>query len=180
MLTFRLDQVLLARFAGTAPLGVYALAVSATEFAQAGSVVAAQKILADRDPDSGTGTAVPVVKAAFPVAVLAVGGLALLGFLVPDYRHAWLLGALLLPGCLAVAAGKAWSASLLKRRGEQATSIVALVTLAVSVPAYLVAVPAAGAAGAALASSVLYAIHALGSWLYLRRSPSRVLVAEAA
>jgi hypothetical protein len=179
MLTFRLDQVLLARWAGTGPLGVYALAVAALEFAQSGAVVTAQRILADRAAEVGPGKVTPVVKAALTMALLAVVALAVLGRLVPDYRGAWLLGLLLLPGCLAVAAGKAWSASLLKQRGEQATSIVALVTLAVAVPAYLLGVSRAGAVGAALASSFVYAIHAFGSRLGLRRQAASPLVPGA-
>jgi hypothetical protein len=169
MLTFRLDQVLLARFAGAGPLGVYALAVSALEFAQSGAVVTAQKILADRGPATGRHGAAPVLRAAVPVAVASVAALAVLGRLVPAYHSAWLPGLLLLPGCLAVSVGKAWSANLLKQRGEQATATVALLTLAVVVPCYLVLIPWIGSTGAALASSFAYAIHAFGSRLSLRR-----------
>jgi hypothetical protein len=169
MLTFRLDQVLLARFAGASPLGVYALAVSALEFAQSGAVVTAQKILADPGPATGRTGAAPVLKAAVPAAVASVVALAVLGRLVPAYRSAWLPGLLLLPGCLAVSVGKAWSANLLKQRGEQATATVALLTLAVVVPCYLVLIPWIGAVGAALASSFAYTVHAFGSRLSLRR-----------
>jgi hypothetical protein len=179
MLTYRLDQVLLARFAGAGPLGVYALAVAALEFAQAGAVVTAQKILSDRNPGTDREKVTPVVKAALPVALLAVVMLVVLGILVPDYHGAWLLGLLLLPGALAVSVGKAWSASLLKQRGEQATTNVALVTLAFAVPAYLIFVPWAGAVGAALASSSVYAIQAIGSRLGLRRRTESQLVPGA-
>jgi O-antigen/teichoic acid export membrane protein len=111
---------------------------------------------------------VPVLKAALPIAVAAVAGLAVVGWLVPPYRRAWVLGLLLLPGCLAVSVGKAWSASLLKLRGERTTTIVAIQTLAVSVPCYFVLVPWIGATGAALASSFVYAVQAIGSRLRLR------------
>jgi hypothetical protein len=179
LLTFRLDQVLLARYAGAAPLGVYALAVSALEFAQAGAVVTAQRILADRSPRKGADRVGPVLRAALPVAVLAVLGLAALGVLVPGYRPAWPLGLLLLPGCMAVAVGKIWSANVLKQRGERATTVVALQTLAVAVPGYLMMIPFAGAAGAAVVSSVVYALHALWSRARLRDVPAHLATGVA-
>jgi hypothetical protein len=181
MVTFRMDQVLLARFAGAKPLGVYALAVAAMEFAQAGGVVAGQRILADRDsPSAARHSVAPVVRSALAVAVLAVAGLAAIGFLTPQYGGAWLMGLLLLPGCLAVTAGKAWSARLLKLRGEQATTWVALATLAVAVPAYLIAVPWQGALGACVASSLAYAVHALLTRRGLSRRAEPHLVQQAA
>jgi len=177
MLTFRLDQVLLPRFAGAGPLGVYALTVAALEFSQAGAVVMSQKILANRGPRAQTATVSQTARTVLPIALLAVGALAALGVIAPGYHGAWLLGVLLLPGCLAVAMGKTWSASLLRQRGgEQATSTVALITLAVAVPAYLVGIPWAGAVGAAGASSVVYTVHAACSWLSLRRRDESRLV----
>jgi O-antigen/teichoic acid export membrane protein len=109
-----------------------------------------------------------VLKAALPVALAAVAGLAVLGWLSSGYRSAWVLGLLLLPGCLAVSVGKAWSANLLKLRGEQAITFVAILTLAVSVPCYFVLVPWIGATGAALASSFVYAVNTIASRLGLR------------
>ncbi|TDB74529.1 hypothetical protein E1165_14320 [Micromonospora sp. KC723] len=170
MMTLRFNQILVARFAGAGPLGVYALAVAALEFAQAGAVVRAQRILADRDGADGPDPTKAVVRAALPIALAAVVGLAVLGFLQPEYRHAWVLGLLLLPGSLATAAGKSWSALLLKRRGERPTTAVALVTAAVAIPAYYGIIPWAGAVGAALASSLAYAVHAFGSRASLRRA----------
>ncbi|WP_243706108.1 hypothetical protein [Micromonospora sp. KC721] len=171
MMTLRFNQILVARFVGAGPLGVYALAVAALEFAQAGAVVRAQRILADRDGADGPDPTRAVVRAAAPIALAAVVGLAVLGHLRPEYRHAWLLGLLLLPGSLATAAGKSWSALLLKRRGERATTTVALVTVAVAIPAYYGIIPWAGAVGAALASSLAYAVHAFASRASLRREP---------
>lgn len=182
MLMFRLDQVLLARLAGAGPLGVYALAVSALEFAQAGAVVAAQRILATREAPPGPAAggdldSRPVVRAAVPIAVLAVFGLAALGLVVPAYHAAWPLGLILLPGTVAIAVDKVWSAGLLKRRGELATTVVALSTLAVAVPCYLGLIPFFGAAGAAIASSFVYAVQAAGTRFGLRRSPLTVRTA---
>ncbi|MGK5738664.1 lipopolysaccharide biosynthesis protein [Micromonospora sp. URMC 103] len=170
MMTLRFNQILVARFVGAGPLGVYALAVAALEFAQAGAVVAAQRILADRKGSDGRDPTRAVVKAALPIAVAAVVGLAVLGFLQPEYRHAWILGLVLLPGSLATAAGKSWSALLLKRRGEKATTVVAIITLVVAIPAYFGIIPWAGAIGAAVASSLAYAVHAFASRASLRRA----------
>jgi hypothetical protein len=180
MLTFRMDQVLLARYAGAGPLGVYALAVAALEFAQAGAVVTAQRILARRELASGPEQVRPVLNTALPVAVLAVVALAIVGELAPEYADAWLFGLLLLPGTIAVAVGKSWSASLLKQHGEQATTNVALLALAVAVPSYLVFVPFVGAVGAAIASSFVYAIHAVGSRLSLRHQAESSITTRAA
>ncbi|GAB3072795.1 polysaccharide biosynthesis C-terminal domain-containing protein [Micromonospora schwarzwaldensis] len=170
MLTYRLSQVLVARFAGAGPLGVFALAVAALEFAQSGAVVRAQRILAERDPDAIGDHGREVVRGAAPIAALAVAGLAVLGVLAPDYRQAWLLGLLLLPGTLALSAGKTWSAALLKRADERATTAVALTTMGVSVVLYVLLIPWTGAVGAAVASSVAYAVYAVRTRRRLHRS----------
>lgn len=171
-LTYRLDQILLARFAGPGPLGVYALAVAALEFAQAGAVVAAQRILADRTPARGLPRIAPVLRTAIALAVFSVAALVGLGLLLPSYHESWLAGLLLLPGCLAVSVGKTWSASLLKRRGERATSTVAVVTLSVAALCYLVLVPTVGMLGAAVASSIAYVVYAVTTRLSLRQPPT--------
>ncbi|NGM12065.1 hypothetical protein ENC19_04920 [Verrucosispora sp. CWR15] len=175
MVTYRLSQVLVARFAGAGPLGVYALAVAALEFAQAGAVVRSQRILAERDPDAIQDQSRAAVRAAFPVACLAVIGLAVVGLLVPDYRDAWIFGLLLLPGTLALAVGKTWSAMLLKQSGERATTAVALVTMSVSVVLYLLLIPWIGATGAATASSLAYGVYTFRTWQRLRRSSHLLL-----
>lgn len=179
MFTYRFDQILLARFAGAGPLGVYALAVAAMEFAQAGAVVGAQRILATRERQRGVPKVLPVLRTGVPIALLSVTGLAAMGAVLPHYHEAWLAGLLLLPGSLAVIAGKTWSAGLLKQRGEQATAVVALATLAVAVPAYLLLVPWFGMIGAAVASSAAYLVYALGSRVGLRTAP-RALAGEMA
>ncbi|WP_244295208.1 hypothetical protein [Micromonospora orduensis] len=173
MMTLRFNQILVARFVGAGPLGVYALAVAALEFAQAGAVVRAQRILADRNVDPSAHRAGPVVRSAVPVALAAVAALAVLGFLRPEYRLAWILGLCLLPGTLAAAAGKTWSSVLLKKRGERATTVAAVITLVVALVAYFAVIPVAGVIGAALASSLAYAVHAFISRASLRQSRPR-------
>lgn len=173
MLTYRLDQILIARFAGTGPLGVYALAVAALEFAQAGAVVRAQRILVDRDRDeSAPDRTALIVRAALPVALAAIAALALLGLVRSEYSDGWLYGLLLLPGAMAVAAGKTWSALLLKQQGERATTLVAVTTMCVAVALYFLLIPVAGAFGAAVASSAAYLVYGTRTRLSLRRTPT--------
>ncbi|MGN9914305.1 lipopolysaccharide biosynthesis protein [Phytohabitans sp. LJ34] len=173
MLTYRLDQILIARFAGSGPLGVYALAVAALEFAQAGAVVRAQRILVDRERDDATPEPTGlIVRAALPVALAAVAGLGVVGLIRSEYANGWLYGLLLLPGAIAVAAGKTWSALLLKVRGEQATTAVALTVMCVAVALYFLLIPVLGAFGAALASSSAYAVYAVRTRLSLVRTPA--------
>ncbi|BCB79101.1 hypothetical protein GCM10022251_19260 [Phytohabitans flavus] len=177
MLTYRLDQILIARFAGTGPLGVYALAVAALEFAQAGAVVRAQRILVDREGDDSTPDRTGViVRAALPVALAAIAALGLVGLIRSEYSDGWLYGLLLLPGAMAVAAGKTWSALLLKQRGEGATTAVAVTAMCAAIALYFVLIPVAGAFGAAVASSAAYAVYAVRTRLSLRRAP--VLLAQ--
>jgi hypothetical protein len=173
MLTYRLDQILIARFAGTGPLGVYALAVAALEFAQAGAVVRAQRILVNRErDDSAPDRMALIVRAALPVALAAIAALGILGLFRPEYSDGWLYGLLLLAGTMAVAAGKTWSALLLKQRGERATTAVALTTMCVAIALYFILIPVAGAFGAAVASSAAYAVYAVRTRLSLRRAPA--------
>ncbi|GIG62105.1 hypothetical protein Lfu02_64770 [Longispora fulva] len=172
MLTMRLDQILLARVAGAGPLGVYALAVAAMEFAQAGSVVAAQRVLAHRGQENISGSGKAVLRSAAPLAVLAVIGLAGIGWLSDEYSNAWLYAVLLLPGILAVATSKIWGATLLKRTGERATTVIALIGLAAALPCFLVVIPLFDAFGAAAAVSLAYLLQAVITWRWLRRSPS--------
>jgi hypothetical protein len=174
MVTSRTDQILLARLAGAGSLGVYALAVAALEFAQAGAVVRSQKILTNRDQAASIPKMTPVVTTTLPVAVFSVVALGVVGFIRPEYHQAWILGLLLLPGSIAAALGKTWSAALLIRRGETAASAVSVLSAVVAVPAYYVFVSWQGAIGAALAMSGAYAVYAAGAYWSLR-TQSRTL-----
>jgi len=173
MLTYRLDQILIARFAGSGPLGVYALAVAALEFAQAGAVVRAQRILVDRErgDDARPEPTGLIVRAALPIALAAVAGLGVVGLIRSEYANGWLYGLLLLPGAMAVAAGKTWSALLLKQRGEQATTVVAVTVMCVAIALYFLLIPVAGAFGAAVASSCAYVVYAIRTRHSLARTP---------
>lgn len=167
MVVARLDQVLLARFSGAAAVGVYALAVAALEFAQAGAVVRAQRILTRSEATAPRLASVLGLTA--PVAAVSLVGLTALSVLRPGYQDLWLLGLLLLPASLAAALGKTWSAALLVERGENTATTVSVISALVAVPAYVLLIPWLGAVGAAIAMSCAYGVYALGAHLALRR-----------
>jgi O-antigen/teichoic acid export membrane protein len=71
-----------------------------------------------------------------------------------------------------VAAGKTWSALLLKQRGEQATTTVAVTVMCVAIALYFLLIPLIGAFGAAVASSAAYAVYAVRTRHSLVRAPA--------
>jgi putative polysaccharide biosynthesis protein len=166
MVVARLDQVLLARFSGAATVGVYALAVAALEFAQAGAVVRAQRILTRGEASAPKPATVLGLTA--PVAAASMVALVVLGIARPAYQELWLLGLLLVPATLFAALGKTASAAVLVERGETTATTVSVVSAVVAVPAYLVLIPWLGAPGAAIAMSCAYGVYALGAHLALR------------
>ena len=149
----RFDQLALARYAGASELALYSLAVAASEFAQAGSVVAAQRVLGDHSDASGTAVRRLLRNAvllALAVSVLILAGLFVIGQLARDYQPALLLGLLLLPRTIFVVVGRVLSARLVNRNGEGMSAAISLGTSAVAVAAGLVLVPQFHAPGAAL------------------------------
>jgi O-antigen/teichoic acid export membrane protein len=170
MVTYRLDQILLARYAGPAQLGTYALAVAALEFAQSAAVVKSQRVLANK---AGTETerelVTPTVKAALSIALVSLTGLLLIGALVADYRDSVLIGLLLVPGVLAVASGKVLSALLLKTWGEATTTRVAVTVAVLAIPIYFLFITVEGAMGAAAGSTAVYALYYVLTRRSLRR-----------
>jgi hypothetical protein len=168
LLTSRLDQILLAHIVGESALGLYALAVAALEFAQAGAVVRSQKILTNQEQAATMPRAWPVVLATAPVAVVSVLGLAALGILRPAYAGAWIIGLLLLPGAVGSALGKTWSAILLIRRGEVATTTVAVLLAALAIPLYFIFVSWLGTYGGAIGVTCIYILYAVGTLIGLR------------
>jgi O-antigen/teichoic acid export membrane protein len=141
------------------------------EFAQAGAVVRSQRILTNPDQAESIPKWSPVVRATLPVAICSLLALATLGILRPEYHKAWLYGLLILPGAVAAALGKTWSAALLIRRGEMAASAVAVVAAVAAVPTYFLLIATLNAIGAALAVSCIYAVYAVGAIWSLRATP---------
>lgn len=183
----RFDQLILARSAGPTELAFYSLAMAASEFAQAGSVVAAQRVLGDHGADSARRFKQALRASlifAIAVSLLVFVGLYAIGLVVPSYAPALMLGLILAPRSLAVVTGKVLSARLVNQRGEAiaaaisaGTSVVAVITAAIIIPQY-------GVVGAAIAVGVAFVGHAfvtavvLGLWIKTPRVSHRPIGEE--
>jgi hypothetical protein len=168
----RFDQLDLARYGGAAELALYSLAIAASEFAQAGSVVAAQRVLGDRGDASGTGVRRMLrnsVLLALGVSVLILAGLYVIGRLAAEYRTALLLGLLLLPRSIFIVVGRILSARLVNRDGEALSAAVSIGTSTVAGVAAVVVVPQLGAPGAALLAGAVFALQAAATLIALRQ-----------
>ncbi|HLL64492.1 MAG TPA: hypothetical protein VK453_01965 [Micromonosporaceae bacterium] len=175
--TYRFDQLALARYQGPDELAVYSLAVAAIEFSQAGAVVAAQRTLGDHEQGSAQRFRALLrrtVGVVLGIGLLALIGLAVIGWLAPGYVAALVLGAILLPRSGAVAVGKILSARLVNLGRERATAVIAVATAITAVLAYALVAPRYGAAGVAAVSVVLFALHSTVTALVVRAQPTPV------
>lgn len=167
--TYRFDQLALSRYQGSEVLAVYSLAIAAVEFAQAGAVVSAQRVLGDHDNRSQLRRALnKAVAFAVGTGLLTLVGLAAIGWVISGYEGALLIGAILLPRTIFVVVGKILGARLVNRKGERITAAIALATSASAIVAYSLVVPVYGAIGAAIASAALFGMHALATAVALR------------
>jgi hypothetical protein len=160
--TYRFEQLTLARYQGADALAVYSLAIAAMEFAQAGAVVSAQRVLGDHDEGAVHRLKRNVRRSlifAAATGLAAVVGLALLGRMVEAYAGALLLGLLLFPRSILVVLGKILSARLVNQNGERTTAVIAVATSITAIVAYTLVVPAYGAVGAAVVSVLLFGLH---------------------
>lgn len=177
-LNYRVDLFLVEQGVGLATAAVYAVAVTVTELlwfvSSAVSTAAYARIGAAARGDAALLTVriihvnLLVLLVAGPLLPLAAAWLlpVLLG---PAYAQAWVLIALLLPGVWAYAAATTLSAFYTNQVGRPALSAaVAGASLLVNVMACQVLIPWAGAAGAAVATSVSYVL-AIGVGLALFR-----------
>lgn len=176
--TYRFDQLALARYQGPDVLAVYSLAVAAIEFTQAGAVVAAQRTLGDHAEGSARrlhGLLRRALYLAAGMGMLVLVGLAAIGVLTSGYEAALLLGFILVARSMAVTVGKVLSARLVNLGGERATAMIAAGTALAAIVGYSLAAPAFGAAGVALVSVVLFALHSTVTAVALgKRSASPV------
>lgn len=177
----RLDAFLLNLFAGTSHVGVYSVAVTLNEriwnLDAAVSQAVLPHVVRQTHDEAARLTALTartlVILAAMIGAVLALAA----PWLIPFLFGAEFAGAvppllILLPGTILFSAGRAYSNFLSGQMGRPAlSSLVAVATALVSIPAYLILIPAAGVNGAALGSTLTYAfgfLFALG--LFVRHS----------
>jgi O-antigen/teichoic acid export membrane protein len=179
--TFRLDQILMAFIASEAALGVYAVAVNASEVlfyvpqAMASAIlplVSASQREQRVDETLGafrslvlvTGASVIVAYALGPVLMPLVFGHAYEASVVPFF---WLL-----PGALGYAALGVFSSSLLAADAPGRSSLGPLVALVSGVGLDILLIPLFGATGAAAAASASFVLGGLVSLvIYRRREP---------
>jgi hypothetical protein len=167
----RFDQLALARSGGASDLALYSLAITASEFAQAGSVVAAQRVLGDQSAVSAAATRRAVrdsVLFALAMSVPILAGLAVIGLLTTAYRPALLIAALLVPRSVFIVVGKVLSARQVSLGGEGGAALISSGTSLVGVAAYLILIPHSGAVGAALLTGGVFALHAGATAVWLR------------
>jgi O-antigen/teichoic acid export membrane protein len=162
LLNARIDQLVLALLAGEATLGVYAVAVNASEvlfYIPSAVGAALLPALALSAPDALAATALHVFRA---VALLTLGGViaaALLGPLaIPlvfgaAYGASVVPFALLLPGAFGFAANAVFSSALLASAAPGRSSLGPLVSLTTGIALDLLLIPPLGAPGAAIAAS---------------------------
>jgi hypothetical protein len=172
VVTYRFDQIALARYQGADALAVYSLAVTALEFAQAGAVVGAQRVLGDHSSDSAArlpGAIRRAVLHAIGIGLLAVAGLGVIAWWSADYRDALLLGVVLLPRTVAVVVDRILNARLVNQHGEGASLAIATGTALAAAVSYVVVVPVFGGIGAAVVAAVLFSVEAALVWVAIRR-----------
>ncbi|WP_035857006.1 lipopolysaccharide biosynthesis protein [Cryptosporangium arvum] len=178
----RFDQLVLSRFQGPTALAIYSLGVSAVEFAQAGSAVASQRVIGDRDDGAVERMWAGIVRAllfAAPAGLAIIAALAVFGHFREPYHSAWTIAALLLPGSLFLAVGQIFSARLVAIGKMSFTAVISFVVCGISVVSYLILLPRYGAAAAAIISSILYLIHLVITYATLRWTERRRLAQPA-
>ena len=162
LLNARVDQLLLGVLAGEAVLGVYAVAVNASEVLfYVPSAVAAALLpsLACCDRAALADRALRVFRAVALVTVAGIGAATLLApLLVPlvfgdAYRASVVPLLLLLPSALGFAANAVFSSALLASASPGLSSLGPLVSLPTGIVLDLLLIPSLGASGAAIAAS---------------------------
>lgn len=180
-LNFRTDQILLGLLATEATLGVYAVAVNASEvllYLPAATATALLPIAARTDAGLRTQQALSAFRSAAIVTVLAGLIAAVLGppllplifgapFEASVTPFLWLL-----PGALGFAAMVVFSNALLGDSSPGLSSVGPLVSLALGIALDLILIPRYGASGAAAAASAAFLAGGSAALAALRhRSP---------
>lgn len=160
---FRLDQLAIAALLSREDLGLYAVAVAASEVGMLPAQAVANAVLPQasqaRPPTSRVILTASAVTAALVLCVAPPFVLVIeLG--LPRYEASLVPFFLLLPGTAALAVTKVLAAYVTGRGSAWDASRVTLLTLAVTASATLALIPLFGLAGAAIASSVAYGTSA--------------------
>ena len=159
----RLDQLVIAVLLPRADLGLYSVAVAASELTTlpgqaAGNVVLAQAS-AGRLEERGRVTRA-AAETAVLVALAVPAFVALVESVLPRYDDSLPLFLVLLPGAAALSTGRVIAAYLAGRGRVWATSRIALVTAGATLVLDVALIPTVGVMGAAIASSLAYAAAA--------------------
>jgi O-antigen/teichoic acid export membrane protein len=184
-LNYRLDVFVLAGVAGTAAVGQYSVAVAATGvmwlLPQALSEVLFPRVAAlhARDDEQGRAARAFVETKSLRHTVFVVLGSTLvlaaaIELLVvpvygPGFRPAIELGLILLPGVALIGVAGTLSATIVGHGRPGYSLAIALVTTPITIGLYALLIPAYDATGAAVASSISYALSFLLAAVFYRR-----------
>jgi O-antigen/teichoic acid export membrane protein len=186
-LNYRLDLFVLNAFGVTADVGVYSVALTVTSFAWI-LPSALQTVLFPRtarldtgdEPADGALTDVELaasrgtrqtVLLLIPTAAVLVFTLLVLVPLLygPSFHRTIELGLILVPGTLALGLARVLVAVTAGRGHPQYSLYGRLIDMPITAVLYFVLIPAHGATGAAVASSVSYALTGVISFVFFRR-----------
>jgi O-antigen/teichoic acid export membrane protein len=180
-LNFRIDQILMGLLATEAALGIYAVAVNASEvllYLPAATATALLPAAARAEPGHRGRQTLQAFRSAALVTTGAIVVAAILGPLLLPIVFGSAFSAsvkpflLLLPGAIGFAATAVFSNSLMASASPGLSSVGALVSLVVGVGLDIVLIPRFGANGAAAAASAAFLAGGMTALaLYARRSP---------
>ena len=186
-LNYRLDLFVLNGFGVTADVGVYSVALTVTSFAwilpsALQTVIFPRTARLDTDAEPGTGGLTEVEVAASrgtrqTVLLLIPTALALLFallVLVPllygsKFHRTTELGLILVPGTLALGLARVLVAVTSGRGRPEYSLYGRLIDMPITAVLYLTLIPAHGATGAAIGSTISYALTGVISFVFFRR-----------
>ncbi len=186
LLNYRLDIFLLSALVGSSAVGVYSVAVGVTALGwiapQAlSSVVFPRTARHSSGPDGkresttgDEGIVIALRHATALVPVTAVGLSALAAIAIPllygsAFHQSIALALILIPGVLAVGVAKVVSAIVAGRGHPEYSLYNTLVTAPITIGLYVWLIPALGAFGAALASTLSYMLTTAIAFVFLER-----------
>src|SRR5262249_24265075 len=179
LISYRIELIVLDRYRGIAHVGVYSIAVQTGEmlWLVAGAIAAAvtAPILREDEREAAALTARSALRALAYTAAIAVAVGVAAPWLIPALLGHSFSGAArplayLLPGIVAYAPVTILVVYLSVRRGKPKLSLaVSVAGMIVTLAAALALIPAHGANGAAIASSLGYLAAAALAWAFLAR-----------
>lgn len=156
---YRFDQLLIAAWLPRDALGLYSIAVSASEVGAVPGQAAANVLLprARRDHRIGERVVFRLASAGGAAVLITVAPFVLgVEFVLTEYHDSLTAFLVLLPAGAAMAANKILAAFIVARRDPWISSRIALWSSALIVALDLALIPAFGIVGAAAASSIVY------------------------